>query len=94
MYNLIFKSDRNHGHRVTSVVVVEGTQKELKSGDGKFITQAMVTRNDSEKDNRVLAQKYALTKALRGSKLNKDKRRDVWSVFFLRSKRARKLIGA
>ncbi len=94
IYRLIFKSDRNHGHRVTSVVVVKGTVKELKSDNAVFVTQATVTRSNSEKDNKLLAQKYALTKALRGTGISKSERRDVWSMFFMRSKRARKLIGA
>ena len=86
LYKLIFKSDRNHGHRITSVVVIKGKSK--------FITQAMVARNNSELDHKAKAQRYALTKALKGSGLDKEQRRDVWSTFFLRSKRTRKLIGA
>jgi len=93
IYRLIFKSDRNHGNRVTSVVVLKGTEKELKLGDGAFVTYATVTRSNSELDNKVLAQKYALTKALRGSHLSKKERRYVWSTFFMRSKRAMKMIG-
>jgi len=93
IYRLIFKSDRNHGHRVTSVVVLKGTVSEFKSDNGIFVTQATVTRSNSELDNKVLAQKYALTKALRDSHLKKSERRDVWSMFFLRSKRTRKMIG-
>ena len=93
IYRLIFKSDRNHGNRVTSVVVLKGTEKEFKEDNGVFITQATVTRSNMELDNKVKAQRYALTKALRSSHLSKNERRDVWSMFFMRSKRARKLIG-
>ena len=85
LYKLIFKSDRNHGHRITSVVVIKGKSK--------FVSQAMVTRNDSEIDHKAKAQRYVLTKALKGSGLDKEERRDVWSTFFLRSKATKKLIG-
>jgi len=84
-YRLLFKSNSHHGNRVTSVIVLDGD---------KFVTNAVVTRNNSENDNKLLAQKYALTKALRRSKLTKESRGIVWGKFFVRSKRARKLIGA
>jgi len=92
-YRLVFKSNRNHGNRVTSVVVLKGTEKEFKEESAVFVTQATVTRSNMELDNKVLAQRYALTKALRGSHLSKNERRDVWSMFFIRSKRTRKMIG-
>jgi len=94
MYNLIFNSDRNHGHRVTSVVITEVSAKQLDNGEkGKFIAEGIVTRHNADQDDKLVAQKYALTKALKNTKLDKEKRRQVWTSFFLRSKRARKLIG-
>jgi len=46
-----------------------------------------------DQDNKVLAQKYALDKALNNSIFNKEERKQLWDKFFSHSKEAAKMAG-
>ena len=57
------------------------------------VVSAKVMCYYKDQDNKVLAQKYALDKALSNNIFDKEERKQIWDKFFHHSKEAAKMVG-
>lgn len=60
--------------------------------DDEVIARGHTVLNPNEKDHKVLGQKWALTRTLEQTELDKETKRDIWKAFFEHSKAAQSLL--
>ena len=90
MFNLSFSSRLND-------VTVKGIKEKVRITtvevfkDDKKVLESSVRKAKNDIDNKALAKKYVLTKALKQSDFAKVDKKKIWDSFFVYSKATNKL---